>query len=161
MGQRQIHVPWAVVPAGGAVMFDLPLFDISQGGLFLSAFLSATILPLSSEAVLATLLLKGGSPAALVIIATLGNVMGSVVNYALGYWANQGWLKRQKPAAMTSAERRFRRYGRWSLLFSWVPVIGDPLTLVAGLLRVNIVWFLVLVTSGKALRYIVLSALIL
>lgn len=118
-------------------------------------------MPLGSEAILASLLLGGGAPVTLVIIATIGNVLGSVVSYAMGYWANQGWLKRQKPGLMISAERRFRRYGRWSLLLSWVPIIGDPLTLIAGILRVNLLWFLALVTVGKALRYIVLSMLIL
>nr|WP_308430190.1 YqaA family protein [Kushneria pakistanensis] len=116
---------------------------------------------MGSEAVLATLLIRGGSPVTLVLIATIANVLGSLVNYAMGYWANQGWLKRQKPGLMISAERRFRRYGRWSLLLAWVPIIGDPLTLIAGVLRVNLLWFLLLVTLGKALRYIVLSIVIL
>lgn len=130
-------------------------------GLLVSAFLSATLLPMGSEAVLATLLLKGGAPVTLVVVATVGNVLGSLVNYAMGYWANQGWLARQKPGVMARAEQRFRRYGRWSLLLSWVPIIGDPLTLIAGVLRVNLLWFLLLVTLGKALRYIVLAVLIL
>ncbi|ART64563.1 hypothetical protein B9H00_03575 [Kushneria marisflavi] len=116
---------------------------------------------MGSEAVLASLLLKGGSPVALVAVATVGNVLGSLLNYAMGYWANQGWLKRQKPGVMARAEQRFRRYGRWSLLLAWVPIIGDPLTLIAGVLRVNLLWFVGLVTLGKALRYIVLSLLIL
>ncbi|WP_245955106.1 YqaA family protein [Kushneria indalinina] len=137
------------------------MLDISQTGLFASAFLSATLLPMGSEAVLAALLLRGGSPVTLVLIATVANVLGSLVNYAMGYWANQGWLARQKPGIMARAEQRFRRYGRWSLLLSWVPIIGDPLTLIAGVLRVNLFWFLLLVTCGKALRYIVLSMLIL
>ncbi|WP_457808451.1 YqaA family protein [Kushneria sp. EE4] len=136
------------------------LLDIGQTGLFVSAFFSATLLPMGSEAVLASLLLSGGSPVSLIIIATVANVLGSLVNYAMGYWANQGWLKRQKPGLMMSAEQRFRRYGRWSLLLAWVPIIGDPLTLIAGVLRVNLLWFLLLVTLGKALRYIVLSIVI-
>ncbi|RKD87361.1 YqaA family protein [Kushneria marisflavi] len=137
------------------------MLDIGLTGLFISAFLSATLLPMGSEAVLASLLLKGGSPVALVAVATVGNVLGSLLNYAMGYWANQGWLKRQKPGVMARAEQRFRRYGRWSLLLAWVPIIGDPLTLIAGVLRVNLLWFVGLVTLGKALRYIVLSLLIL
>ncbi|WP_108842579.1 YqaA family protein [Kushneria phyllosphaerae] len=137
------------------------LLDIGLTGLFISAFLSATLLPMGSEGVLASLLLAGGSPVTLVVMATIGNVLGSVVNYAMGYCANQGWLARQKPGIMARAEQRFRRYGRWSLLLAWVPIIGDPLTLIAGVLRVNLLWFLALVTVGKALRYIVLSVLIL
>ena len=137
------------------------MLDIGLTGLFISAFLSATVLPMGSEGVLASLLLGGGAPVILVVTATAGNVLGSLVNYAMGYWANQGWLKRQKPGIMARAEQRFRRHGRWSLLLAWVPIIGDPLTLIAGVLRVNLLWFLALVTVGKALRYIVLSMLIL
>lgn len=137
------------------------MLDIGLTGLFISAFLSATVLPMGSEGVLASLLLGGGAPVILVVMATAGNVLGSLVNYAMGYWANQGWLKRQKPGIMARAEQRFRRCGRWSLLLAWVPIIGDPLTLIAGVLRVNLLWFLALVTVGKALRYIVLSMLIL
>ncbi|MFC0337161.1 membrane protein YqaA, SNARE-associated domain [Kushneria avicenniae] len=137
------------------------MFDISQTGLFVSALVSATLLPMGSEAVLAALLLKGGSPVTLVLIATVANVLGSLVNYVMGYWANQGWLARQKPDVMRRAEQQFRRYGCWSLLLAWVPIIGDPLTLIAGMLRVNLLWFVGLVTLGKALRYIVLTLLIL
>ena len=130
-------------------------------GLFLSAFLSATLLPMGSEVILASLLLQGGAPVMLIVVATLGNVLGSLVNYAMGYWANQGWLARQKPGVMARAEQRFRRYGRWSLLLAWVPIIGDPLTLIAGILRVNLLWFVGLVTIGKALRYLLLSLMVL
>lgn len=142
-------------------MFDTAFFDAGPAGLFVTAFLAATLLPMGSEAVLAALLLNGGEPTVLVAVATAGNVLGSMLNYAMGLGANRRWLARQKPRALENAERRFRRYGRWSLLFSWVPIIGDPLTLVAGLLRVNFLWFLVLVTCGKALRYVAVAALVL
>lgn len=142
-------------------MFDLTLMDAGPAGLFLIAFLAATLLPLGSEAVLAALLLEGGEPVTLVAVATAGNVLGSTLNYAMGWGANRGWLSRRKPCALERAERRFRRYGRWSLLFSWVPIVGDPLTLVAGLLRVNLLWFLALVTAGKALRYVAIAVLVL
>jgi membrane protein YqaA with SNARE-associated domain len=131
-------------------------------GLFASAFLAATILPLSSEVVLTTLLLAGLPAESLVGVATVGNVLGSVVNYALGYWAGaevaKRWLKLSEDA-FVRAERRFVKYGVVSLFFAWVPVIGDPLTLVAGVLRVRLWLFLLIVTIGKLSRYVVIAYL--
>lgn len=133
-------------------------------GLFVSAFLAATILPLSSEVVLSALLLGGLSPTVLVAIATIGNVVGSLVNYALGYWASLTVIKKHLKISDKKyfrAEQRFKKYGLLSLCFAWVPIIGDPLTLIAGVLRVRLLWFLVLVTVGKLLRYIVTAYVVL
>src|SRR5262245_20906967 len=104
-------------------------------GLFLSAFLSATLLPGFSEVALGSLLVLGNSnPALLVAVATAGNVLGSVVNWALGRWfahyADRRWFP-IKPGAYARAVGWYNRFGLWSLLFSWVPVVGDPLTAVA------------------------------
>jgi membrane protein YqaA with SNARE-associated domain len=133
-------------------------------GLFVAAFLAATILPLSSELVLSALLFSGASPSTLIVIATTGNVLGSLINYALGYWASGSVIKkwlRLSESDFLNAEQRFKKYGLWSLLFAWVPMIGDPLTVIAGLLRVRLLWFLILVTTGKLLRYIAISYFIL
>ncbi|MDH5761550.1 MAG: DedA family protein [Nitrospinota bacterium] len=136
--------------------------ELGYLGLFVAAFLAATILPLSSEVVLSALLLGGWSPVALVSVATVGNVLGSLTNYALGYWAGpkvgNKWLKISEEE-FVKAERRFAKYGLFSLCFAWVPVIGDPITVVAGILRVRLLWFVVLVTAGKLLRYIAVSVL--
>lgn len=133
-------------------------------GLFIAAFLAATILPLSSEIVLTTLLLNDLSPSLLVTVATVGNVLGSLTNYALGYWASfelvQKWLKLSEQEYQ-KAEQRFTKYGLLSLCFAWVPVIGDPLTVIAGVLRIKLVWFLLLVSLGKFLRYLVIAELVL
>lgn len=133
-------------------------------GLLLSAFLAATILPLSSEIVLSGLLLNGFSPTALVAVATTGNVLGSLTNYALGYWLSlevvKKWLKMSEKEFLR-AEQRFAKYGLFSLCFAWVPIIGDPLTVIAGVLRIRLLWFLILVTAGKLMRYVVLSYLVL
>lgn len=138
--------------------------ELGHIGLFIAAFLAATILPLSSEIVLSALLLSGLSPTTLVIVATVGNVLGSLTNYALGYWASLGvvkkWLKMSEDD-FVRAEQRFNKYGMISLCFAWVPIIGDPLTVIAGVLRVRLQWFLILVTAGKFLRYVVLSYLVL
>jgi len=138
--------------------------ELGYIGLFLAAFLAATILPLSSEIVLVALLLGDFYPPALVGVATAGNVLGSLLNYALGYGASlvvvKKWL-RMSEEDFVRAEQRFVKYGLFSLFFAWVPIIGDPLTVMAGVLRVRILWFIVLVTAGKLLRYVIVSYLVL
>lgn len=133
-------------------------------GLFIAAFLAATILPLSSEIVLSTLLLGGYYPATVILTATVGNVLGSLVNYALGYWLSlelvKRWLKMSE-AEFEKVEQRYRKYGLFSLLFAWLPIIGDPMTVIAGILRVHLLWFVILVTLGKLLRYVVTTYLVL
>ncbi len=138
--------------------------ELGYFGLFIAAFLAATILPLSSEIVLSALLLSGLSPIALVAIATTGNVLGSLTNYALGYWASleiiKKWLKISEEE-FVQAEQRFVKYGLFSLCFAWVPIIGDPLTVLAGVLRIRLWLFVIFVAVGKLMRYIVISYLIL
>jgi membrane protein YqaA with SNARE-associated domain len=132
------------------------------GGLFFAAFAAATILPMQSEAVLAGLLLTGAYPVwALIGVASLGNVLGSVVNWMLGRgierYRDRSWFPADA-AALQRAQRWYSRYGRWSLLLSWVPIIGDPITVVAGVLREPFITFLVLVAVAKVGRYLVLAA---
>ncbi len=137
--------------------------SLSAAGLLLvSALLSATLLPGSSEAVLIGLLATGqGQPALLVLVASVENVAGSVVNWLLGRflagYGDRPWFP-VSPRAAARARRWFDRYGQWSLLLAWVPVIGDPLTLVAGVMRVGFLRFLLLVGTGKVLRYVLIVA---
>jgi len=137
--------------------------ELGYLGLFLSSFLAATILPLSSEVVLSALLLSDLPPVALVAIATTGNVLGSFTNYVLGYWVSleviKKWLKISEEQFF-QAEQRFVKYGLFSLCFAWVPIIGDPLTLIAGVLRIRLLWFIILVTAGKLMRYVVVAHLV-
>ena len=140
------------------------LAEFSYPGLFLSAFLAATILPLSSEVVLALLLANGFSPVSLVGAATAGNVLGSVVNYWLGMLGSDLVFKRVlslSDVQLEKAENRFRRYGVFSLLFAWLPVVGDPLTVAAGVFKVRFDLFVLLVGIGKCGRYIFLAAAVL
>ncbi|MFO5972826.1 YqaA family protein, partial [Pseudomonas aeruginosa] len=108
----------------------------AYAGLFLSAFGSATLLPLQSETVLAALLLRGGQSVAwLLALAIVGNVLGSWVNWWLGRYLEHFRGRRWFPVGevqLLRAQRHYRRYGRWTLLLSWVPVIGDPLGLRYG-----------------------------
>ncbi|MBA4790787.1 MAG: DedA family protein [Rhizobiales bacterium] len=134
----------------------------AYGGLFLAALAAATILPLQSEAVLVGLLLADHSPWLLIVVASLGNVLGSVINWVLGRGIERFRHRRWFPmgdTALERAQRWYQRYGRWSLLASWMPVIGDPLTLVAGIMREPLPVFLALVTVAKVGRYVALAAI--
>lgn len=139
------------------------LADYGVIGLFVAAFLAATVLPLSSELVLVALLLAGSPGPLLVAVATVGNVLGAVTGYALGWWGGppllHRWL-RVGEADLQRARHYYRRYGHASLLLSGVPIIGDPLTLLAGILRAPLWLFLVWVTLGKLGRYLLVAAMV-
>lgn len=126
-------------------------------GLFLASFLAATLLPAQSEALLFGMARSGGfDPIALLVVASAGNVLGSVVNWWIGRQADRFRHKRWFPVTegqLERASRWYRRWGRWSLLLSWMPVVGDPLTLVAGVLREPLTSFLLIVALAKAGRY--------
>ncbi len=129
--------------------------------LFLSALLAATLIPAQSEAVLAGLILDGqGSFALLIAVATLGNTLGSVINWWLGryleHFQHKPWFP-VKPATLERAQQQFQRFGWGSLLLSWLPVVGDPLTLVAGVLRMPLLPFVLIVLVAKGGRYLVLG----
>ncbi|MBA8902560.1 YqaA family protein [Phyllobacterium sp. P30BS-XVII] len=133
-------------------------------GLFAAAFAAATILPMQSEALLAGLLLSHSYPAsALIAVASVGNVLGSMVNWLLGRGIEQFRGRKWFPASeaqLDRATRWYQRYGKWTLLLSWVPVIGDPLTVIAGVLREPIWSFVLLVAIAKTVRYLVVFALV-
>lgn len=126
-------------------------------GVFIAAFLSATLLFGLSEAALVASAMAGDVPIVwLFVVATIGNVLGAVVNFLLGRFLARFEDRRWFPVTRRNrlrAEAIFARYGRPVLLFSFLPVIGDPLTLVAGLLRTPFMIFLAYVTIGKAARY--------
>jgi membrane protein YqaA with SNARE-associated domain len=131
--------------------------------LFWASFLAATILPFQSEIVLFGMLLTDHYQLPLLVTAaSLGNILGSVANYLLGRglaaFEDRPWfpLKREK---IIRAETWYHAYGRWSLLLSWLPLIGDPLTIVAGVLRESIPIFLVLVSIAKVSRYVAVAAI--
>jgi len=136
------------------------LAEYSYWGLFLASFLAATILPFSSEVVLGYLLSHDFSPYVTVSVATTGNVLGSVINYGLGVLGSRVLFNkffRMSDREIEKAENRFKKYGVFSLLFAWVPIIGDPLTVAAGILKINFIVFLFLVSIGKFLRYVFIS----
>ncbi|WP_455186148.1 YqaA family protein [Azospirillum palustre] len=132
----------------------------AYGSLFLVALVAATIFPAQSELLLAGLHASGNyHDGLLILVATVGNVAGSTINWALGRYLMHFQDRRWFPASRPLVERAtgwYQRFGVWSLLLAWVPVIGDPLTLVAGILRVDLRLFLLLVTVGKLGRYVAL-----
>ena len=130
-------------------------------GLFAAAFVAATILPAQSELLLGAMLVSGRFDiAVLLAVATVGNVLGSVVNWVLGryfaHYRERRWFP-ASPSTMAGAEAWFARFGPAVLLLSWVPVMGDPLTLVAGVLRMRFAAFLLVVTLAKGGRYLALA----
>ena len=137
-------------------MIYLSLFSIS--------FFAATILPFSSELTLAGLIATSNyDNLLLLIVASFGNVLGSVVNWVLGFYSRIFTTKKWFPfkdKQIENSSKWFNKLGKWSLLFAWVPVIGDPLTLAAGLFRVKFIEFAILVTIGKFSRYFLIYYLI-
>ena len=127
-----------------------------------TAFGAATLLVLPSEAVLIAEVKAGLAPTwALLLAATIGNVGGSAFNWWLGRHARRFEGRRWfpfSPDTIAAASTRFQRWGLWPLLFAWVPIVGDPLTFIAGVLRVPFHWFLPLVAIGKGGRYAILAA---
>ena len=128
--------------------------------LFTVAFMVATIVPFGSEMYFATLLsLNQYNNIFLLIAASIGNVLGSVFNWVCGYYINY-FIKKPwfpiKQDNIAKGTKIFNKYGKWSLLLSWVPFIGDPITFVAGTLRFSLVPFLILVSIGKVGRYLII-----
>jgi len=121
-----------------------------------SAFLAATLLPFYSEIVLVPLLIEGKDPMLLWIAATLGNTLGAAVNWLLGrfmlHYQDRTWFP-VKQHQLIRAQLWFQRYGVWSLLFAWLPVGGDALTFIAGIMRVRFLIFILLTGMGKGARY--------
>ncbi len=140
------------------------IFNLGYPGLFLLGFLAATILPLGSEWLLAALLLSGFDPVVCVAVATAGNSLGALTTYAVGVWGGPWLIERVlriDPVKREKAAQIYARYGTWSLLFAWLPVVGDPLCLVGGLMRVQLSHYLILVTIGKYLRYQIVALVVL
>ena len=131
-------------------------------GLFLAALAAATILPMQSETVLVGLLLADYSPWLLITVASVGNVLGSAINWLLGRgierFRDRPWFLASS-AGLERGRSWYRRYGKWSLLLSWAPIIGEPLTVIAGVYREPFSVFLLLVAVAKVGRYLVLAAI--
>ena len=145
---------------------DIRAYLVKQLLVYLTLFgislLAATLLPGGSEALLLYDISLGYNPLLLILFATIGNTFGSIINYFLGY-KGVDFLVRKKYANSKQLQRateRFEKYGAFSLLLSWMPIIGDPITLVAGVLKYDLKKFVVVIFIAKGVRYIVVSLLI-
>ncbi len=132
-------------------------------GLFMLAFSAATLLPGGSEAALLGMAaISTHSILSLLVVASIGNTLGSVVNYVMGRYALHYQDRKWFPVSrsdLTKAQNWFSRWGQWSLLLAWVPIIGDPLTFAAGVMRMQFTHFLILVAISKTIRYMVVLGL--
>jgi len=126
--------------------------------LFVVSFLAATLLPLGSEALLLYDISQNYALLLLWSFATVGNTLGSMLNYWLGLKGEKYLEKRGHPSVEKMAKARdfFSKYGGWTLLLSWVPIIGDPLTFITGVLRYDFKWFALIVFVAKGLRYAII-----
>lgn len=135
------------------------LLQYGLPALLLVSFGAATLLPLGSEWLLAALVLNGSEPVAAVVVATIGNTLGAATNYVIGRWGATWGAERFTSfdaQRQLRAQSWFRRYGDWSLLLSWMPIIGDPLCLISGVVKTPLSRFFALVVCAKGLRYICL-----
>ena len=136
---------------------------LTLAGLFIAALLAATLVPFQSEVTLVAALSAGTvSPAAAITASSLGNIIGSQINWALGLFIEHFKHRRWFPvseAQLERAQRWYLRYGVWSLLLAWTPFIGDPLTVVAGVMRTPFWLFTAIVAISKIGRYLVVYAI--
>ncbi len=137
------------------------LLNYGYAGLFISSFLASTLLPFGSEGIVVLLVSQGFNAMAVVIVASVGNFFGACTSYYLGFMG-RGYMEkylRIDRHDLETAEKYFSKYGSYVLLFTWVPLIGDAITVTGGLLRLKFTTFAILVFVGKFLRYLAVAYL--
>lgn len=134
--------------------------EYSLAGLFLSAFISSTLLPGGSEALLAWEVSQRGEWLLPVLVATAGNLLGSMLTFVMGVWLRRRYPLRILSERHRRAEQRLKRYGPAALLLAWLPIIGDPLCLVAGWIGFSWRSSVLLIGLGKLARYLAVAGLI-
>ena len=139
------------------------LENLGLFGLFLACLLSATIIPFSSEAIVAGALALGYQRWAIVVVATLGNTAGGMISFWMGWLCKWEWLEKYFKIKREKLERfrsHIEKYGVWAALLTWLPIVGDPLAIAMGFMRLNPWWTMLIMLLGKAMRYIVTSGLL-
>ena len=129
------------------------ILEYGSLGLFAVSFLAATIIPFSSEGALSLGLFYGLSEGSVLLYASLGNVAGIIFNYAVGALVAKSLVRRKKSKIQIKVETWIEKWGIWTLLLSWLPIIGDPITIAAGYFRIRFVLFLIFAGSLRVLRY--------
>lgn len=146
-----------------ATIFMVFINSLGYGALFFASFLAATVVPFSSEAILAGMLLGNYDVVTCVVLATAGNWLGGMSGYLLGYWGKWEWLEKYLHVSKDKLllwKERLQRYGVFIAFFCWLPSIGDFLAVGLGFIRSNVVVVSILMLSGKLLRYIIVAYLI-
>ncbi len=145
-------------------MMTFLLTHYGYSSLFILSFMASTVVPIGSEWLLISMAMKGFDPVLIVSTATAGNTLGACTTYGVGIYGSTWMIQklfRMDERAQKRAEKFYARYGIWSLLFSWLPIIGDPICFAGGLLRVHFGLFVLLVLAGKLFRYALLTILVL
>ncbi len=139
------------------------LENLGLFGLFLACLLSATIIPFSSEAIVAGALALGYQRWAIVVVATLGNTAGGMISFWMGWLCKWEWLEKYFKIKREKLERfrgHIEKYGVWAALLTWLPIVGDPLAIAMGFMRLNPWWTMLIMFLGKAVRYFATSGLL-
>lgn len=139
------------------------LENLGLFGLFLACLLSATIIPFSSEAIVAGAMALGYSTPVIVGVASLGNTVGGMISFYMGWLCKWEWLERWfkvKREKLDSFRGHIEKYGVWAALLTWLPFVGDPLAIAMGFMRLNPLWTCLIMFVGKLLRYFVSSYLL-
>jgi membrane protein YqaA with SNARE-associated domain len=139
------------------------LENLGLFGLFLACLLSATIIPFSSEAIVAGAMALGYSTPVIVGVASLGNTVGGMISFYMGWLCKWEWLERWFKVKREKLERfrgHIEKYGVWAALLTWLPFVGDPLAIAMGFMRLNPLWTCLIMFVGKLLRYFVSSYLL-
>ncbi len=145
-------------------MMTFLLTHYGYSSLFILSFMASTVVPIGSEWLLISMAMKGFDPVLIVSTATAGNTLGACTTYGVGIYGSTWMIQklfRMDERAQKRAEKFYARYGIWSLLFSWLPIIGDPICFAGGLLRIHFGSFVLLVLAGKLFRYALLTILVL
>lgn len=140
------------------------LSHYGYSALFLLSFMASTVIPVGSEWLLVSMVMKGFDPVLTVSTATAGNTLGACTTYGIGIFGSTWVIRkvfRMDETSQKRAEKFYGRYGVWSLLLSWLPLVGDPICFAGGVLRIHFGVFVVLVLAGKLFRYGILAILVL
>ena len=139
------------------------LENLGLVGLFLACLLSATIIPFSSEMIVGGAMALGYDRWIIVMVATLGNTAGGMISFYMGWLCKWEWLEKYFKIKREKLERfrgHIEKYGVWAALLTWLPIVGDPLAIAMGFMRLNPLWTLIIMFIGKLMRYIVTSGLL-
>lgn len=144
-------------------MLESILLPYGYPGLFIASFLASTILPLGSEAFVVLLITKNFNVIYIILVASVGNFLGACTSYYIGFAGRLHVIEKYfgvSRSQLTRAEKWFTKYGSWSLLFTWLPIVGDALPVMAGIMELKFAMFSILVFIGKFLRYAALAYIV-